>query len=141
MGTATHEHARTREALNEMRGDALIETQSEATRCHTWENTLCQFSGISKTQDLGEYVGCMSLYLDFGFDALECCQSESLLCQLAVSTVWQGPKAPFRQQPRCPSELFSVFTCDLCRSSSGALSVVIVCVVGTTLASGGFPEG
>ena len=37
---------------------------------------LVPISWYSTTQVFGAYVGCMSLYLDFGFDALECCHSE-----------------------------------------------------------------
>ena len=106
--------------------------QIEATKYHTWENTLCQFSGISKTQDLGEYVGCMSLYLDFGFDALECCHSE---CRVSCinslfSTVWQARRRLFDSSHAIQVNYFLFyFTCDLTRSSSGAFSVVVVCVL------------
>ena len=96
-------------------------------------------SGIRLRRAFGEYDGCSSLYiavLSRHFATASVVSRVSCINLLFHSRA--GPQAPFRQQPCCPGENYVlVITRDLRRSSSGAISVVIVCVASTTLPPGG----
>ena len=106
----THEHARTREAFVEMRGEATH------TRCKARQRNACvgDTLPVCGIQAHRTFVNTLALYACISslFSlALSGAVSVSVVSRVSTSLFHSlaGPKAPFRQQPRCPGEFVFCF--------------------------------